>query len=102
MKLKKGDNIIVTAGKHKGETGTITTVLTDKNRVVVGGVNKVKRHKRAKSKNEKGSIIEVEASLHASNVMIIDAKTGKGTRIGKKLVDDKMVRVAKKSGQEIK
>lgn len=102
MKLKKGDNVIVTAGKHKGATGKISTILRDANRVVIDGVNKVKKHIRPKSKTEKGSIVEREAPLHASNVMLVDQKTGKPTRIGKKMVGDSLVRFAKKSGAEIK
>jgi large subunit ribosomal protein L24 len=102
MKLKKGDNVIVTAGKNKGATGKIAKVMTENNRVIVEGVNKAKRHIRAKNKNEKGSIVEREVAFHASNVMIVDPKTGKGTRVGSKLVGDKRVRIAKKSGTELK
>jgi large subunit ribosomal protein L24 len=102
MKLKKGDNVIVKAGKNKGVTGKIAKVFTANNKVIIEGVNKAKRHIRAKNKKEKGSMVEVEVPMHASNVMLIDAKTGKGTRIGKKEVGGKMVRIAKKSGQEIK
>lgn len=90
------------AGKNKGATGKITKVFTATNKVIVDGVNKAKRHIRAKNKKEKGSMVEVEVPMNASNVMLIDAKTGKGTRIGKKEVGGKMVRFAKKSGQEIK
>jgi large subunit ribosomal protein L24 len=102
MTIKKGDNIIVIAGKHKGENGKVVRVLPDANRVIVEGVNKVKRHTKAKSRSEKGQIVEREAAIHASNVMLVDPKGGKQTRVGKKLVDGKMVRFAKKSGQEIK
>jgi large subunit ribosomal protein L24 len=102
MKLKKGDNVIVKAGKNKGATGKISKVFFATDKVIIEGVNKAKRHVRAKNKNEKGSMIEIEVPMHVSNVMIIDTKTGKGTRIGKKEVGGKMVRFAKKSGQEIK
>jgi large subunit ribosomal protein L24 len=102
MKFKKGDNIIVTAGKNKGQKGQIVSVLRDKNRVLVEGINKVKKHIKAKNKDSKGSIVEKEASINASNVMIVDPKTGKPSRIGKKKIGEKMVRIAKKSGQELK
>lgn len=102
MKIKKGDNVIVTAGKNKGEKGQVTKVLAEKNRVLVSGINKVKKHVKAKTKDSKGTIIEIEASINASNVMVVDPKTGTGTRIAKKKVGDKMVRIAKKSGQELK
>lgn len=102
MKLKKGDNVIVITGKHKGAKGPIVRVMTEKGRVIVGGVNKTKRHLKSKGAGKPGSIVEVEASLNASNVMIVDAKTGTGTRIGIKKVADKNVRFAKKSGAELK
>jgi large subunit ribosomal protein L24 len=102
MKLKKGDNVIVISGKTKGEKGKILTVNRETGRVVVEGVNKTKRHIKPRSKTEKGSTIEKEAAMHASNVMLVDEKTGKGTRIGSKIVDGKNVRVAKTSGQTIK
>ncbi len=101
MKIKKGDNIIVIAGKNKGQKGQITRVL-ETGRVIVGGVNKVKKHLKPKTRDQKGSMIEVEASLHASNVMVLDPKTGKQTRIGKKMIGEKRVRIAKASGQELK
>ena len=102
MKIKKGDTVIVIAGKNKGQKGTISKVFADTNRIVVGGVNKIKKHIKAKNKDSKGSIVEVEASINASNVMVVDPKTGKGTRIGKKEIGGKNVRIAKKSGQELK
>jgi large subunit ribosomal protein L24 len=102
MKLKKGDNVIVIAGKTKGQKGKIMAVNTATSRVVMEGVNKTKRHIKPRSKTEKGSTIEKEAAMHVSNVMLIDPKTNKGTRIGKKSIDGKNVRIAKKSGQEIK
>lgn len=102
MKIKKGDNVIVTAGKDKGSKGVVTRVFTATNKVLVAGVQKVTRHQKPKSRGEKGTIIQVESPLHASNVMIVDPKTGKGSRIAKKKVGDAYVRIAKKSGQEIK
>ena len=101
MKLKKNDNVIVITGKDKGQKGKITRVLVSKNKVVVEGVNMMKKHQRPRKSGEKGQMISIAMPLAASNVMIVDPKTGKGSRIGKKKVGDKMVRVAKKSDQEI-
>lgn len=102
MKIKKGDNVIVTAGKNKGQKGIVSKTLPELNRVIIAGVNKVKRHQKPKNKDSKGSVIEMEAPLNASNVMVLDPKSDKPTRIGKKKVGDKFVRIAKKSGQELK
>ncbi|MEJ0002007.1 MAG: 50S ribosomal protein L24 [bacterium] len=101
MKLKKGDNVIIIAGKDKGKSGKIVRVLVEKNKVVVEGANVMKRHQRPKSSNEKGQIIDFSMPLHASNVMIADPKGGKPTRIGKKKVGDKNVRIARGSKQEL-
>lgn len=100
MKFKTGDNVIVISGKDKGKSGKIITIDREADRVVVEGVNMIKRHQKGQSKG-KGQIIEVSAPLHASNVAFIDPKTKKATRIGAKIVKDKKVRVAVKSGQEI-
>ncbi len=102
MKIKKGDNVIIIAGKNKGQKGTVSKVFSATNRVVIAGVNKVKRHQKPKNRNEKGSIIEIEAPINASNVMVVDPKSGKQSRVGTKKVADKNVRIAKKSGQELK
>ncbi len=101
MKLIKGDNVIVIAGKDKGKKGKITKVLPKENKVIIDGLNLVKKHQRPRKSNEKGSIISVSLPIHASNVQIVDPKTGKGSRIGKKKVGDKIVRIARKSNQEI-
>ena len=102
MKLKKGDKVIVTAGKSRGETSTIVRVLVKKNMVLLDGVNLVKRHRRA-GQPGKGQIIDKPMPIHASNVMLADPKTGKPTRIkitrGK---DGARERVAVKSGNSIK
>jgi large subunit ribosomal protein L24 len=101
FKVKKGDEVIVTTGKEKGKKGKITKVITDKSRVIVGGVNMVKRHAKA-SRTEAGGIVEKEASLHVSNVALLDPKSGKATRVGYKTsADGKKVRVAKRSGEVI-
>jgi len=98
MNLKVGDKVIVIAGSNKGREGTIKKVLKDENKLIVEGVNLVKKHQKA-SGQESGGILEIEAPIHASNVMIIDPKTKKPTRIGKKIVKDKKVRIAKKSSE---
>ncbi|KKW25030.1 MAG: 50S ribosomal protein L24 [Candidatus Kaiserbacteria bacterium GW2011_GWB1_52_6] len=103
MKLKKGDKVIVIAGKARGQTSTIVRVLTDKNLVVLDGLNLVKRHRRPSAQNRKGQIIDKPMPIHASNVMLADPKTGKPTRI--KIVRDEKggrTRVAVKSGNELK
>ena len=101
FKLKKGDEVVVIAGKEKGKKGKIVKIITDESRVLVGGVNMVKRHTKP-SRTGAGGIVEKEASLHVSNVMLVDPKTGKGSRVGyKSLEDGRKVRVAKRSGEVI-
>ena len=102
MKLKKGDKVIVIAGKTRGQTGTIARVLPKENRVVLEGVNLVKRHRRATRAGGKGQIVEKPLPMHASNVQLVDPKSGKPTRV-KIVRDEKGVRsrVAIKSGQNI-
>jgi large subunit ribosomal protein L24 len=81
MKLKKGDQVVIIAGKEKGKTGTITKVSPTTNRVVVAGLNMMKKATKPDAQSgEGGGILEKEAPIHASNVMILDPKTGKGTR----------------------
>jgi large subunit ribosomal protein L24 len=101
MKLKKGDNVIIIAGKDKGKKGKITKAMPKENKVIVDGLNMVKKHMRPRRQGEKGSTVSIAMPLNASNVMIADPKTGKPSRIGKKKVGDKFVRVARKSNQEI-
>jgi len=101
MKLKKEDNVIVIAGKEKGKSGKIVRVLVSKNKVVVEGLNVVKKHQRPRKTDEQGTMINVSMPLHVSNVMLIDPKSGKRTRVSKKKVGDKMVRIPKKSNQEV-
>ena len=101
MNFKKGDKVVVISGKDKGKEGTITEVLREKNRVVVEGVNVVKKHVKPNGQDA-GSIEEMEAPIHASNVMIVDPKTKTRTRIGHTTgKDGKKVRVTKKSNQKI-
>lgn len=103
MKLKKGDKVVVIAGKNRGENGTIVRVLPEENRVVLDGINLVKKHRKATRQGGKGQIIEKPMPIHASNVMLADPKSGKPTRI-KFTRDAEGVRsrVAVKSGEELK
>lgn len=100
MKLKTGDNVVVIAGKDKGKEGKIIKTYRDKNKVLVEGVNIATKHIKPNG-GQDGQIIKIERPLDASNVMIIDPKTKKGTRIGHEVVDGKKVRVAKKSNQKL-
>lgn len=101
LKVKKGDRVIVLAGKDKGKRGEVLRALPKENRVVVQGINMIKRHQRA-TQGVEGGIIEREAPIHVSNVAHIDPKTDGATRIGFKVLDDgRKVRFARKSGEVI-
>ena len=101
MNFKKGDKVVVIAGKSKGKQGTILKVLRDENKVLVEGANMVKKHLKPNGEGT-GSIIEVEAPIHASNVMMLDPKTKKPTRIGHTTNKaGKKVRFAKKSNENL-
>ena len=104
--VKKGDTVFVNAGNDKGKTGKVLEVITDKDRVVVEGVNMVSRHTKPSAQAPQGGIIKKEAGIHISNVQLIDPKSTAAkpfpTRIGYKFVDGKKVRYSKKSGEEIK
>jgi len=107
LKIKKGDKVVVLTGKDKGKTGAILRVLPSESRVIVQGVNVVKRH-TAPSRVNAGGIVEKEASIHVSNVAHIDPKDGKPTRVGYKMVDSgakgekpRKVRIARRSGEVI-
>ncbi|OKY54165.1 50S ribosomal protein L24 [Megasphaera cerevisiae] len=102
MHVKKGDAVIVIAGKEKGKKGKVIAVDTAKNRVIVEGLNQVKRHTKPSQNNPQGGIITKEAPIHASNVMLVDPESGKPTRV--KVVqqaDGTKVRTAVKSGKAI-
>jgi len=99
-KIKKGDRVIVLAGKDKGRTGSVTKVLPTENRVVVQGINMVQRHTRPSQGDPQGGIKNKEASLHLSNVAIADAN-GKATRVGFRIDGDTKVRIAKTTGDVI-
>lgn len=99
--IKKGDKVVVLAGKDKGKTGDVTQILRSDRRALVSGVNMVKRHTR-QSQGEAGGIISKEASIDLSNIAIVDPKDGKATRVGYKTLDDgQKVRYAKRSGEVI-
>ena len=101
LKVKKGDKVIVLAGRDKGKTGEILRVMPMESRVLVQGVQMIKRHQRP-TQTTPGGINEFEAPLHASNVALIDPKTSQPTRVGyKKLDDGRKVRFAKRSGEVI-
>ena len=100
-RIRKGDTVVVISGKDKGKTGKISRILVEDEKVVVEGINLVKRHTRPNPKNQQGGIIEKEAPLHASKVMPVDPKTGKGTRVRFKVEGNKKVRLAVKSGEEL-
>jgi large subunit ribosomal protein L24 len=99
-KIKKGDRVVVLAGKDKGRQGTVSKVLPKDSRVVVEGVNMVSRHTKATQADPQGGIKQKEAALHVSNVAIVDSN-GKPTRVGFKIEGDKKVRVAKTTGEVI-
>ena len=102
LHIKKGDTVIVNAGNSKGQTGKVLSVLVEKQRAVVEGVNIVSKSTKPSAQHPQGGIIKQEAPIHISNLNVVDPKTGKGTRIGRKLgADGKLVRYAKKSGEEI-
>jgi large subunit ribosomal protein L24 len=100
-KIRKGDKVIVLAGRDKGRTGEVISVQPTEGRALVRGVNMVKRHQRQTPQNE-GGIISKEASIHLSNIAIADPKDGKPTRVGfKNMNDGRKIRVARRSGVEI-
>ena len=101
MKLKKGDRVIVVAGKDKGKSGDVLKMFPKEDRAVVSGVNVARRHMKQTAAQE-GGIVNKELSIHVSNLAHIDPKDGKATRVGYKVLDDgKKVRVAKRSGEVI-
>ncbi len=103
LHIKKGDTVYVNAGNSRGQTGTVLKVLVKEQRAIVEGVNKVKKHQKPSAKFPQGGIIEMEAPIHISNLNVLDPKTKRPTRIGRRLnAEGKRVRYAKKSGEEIK
>jgi len=103
LHIKKGDIVYVIAGESKGKQGRVLEVLRDKDRAIVEGVNIISKHQKPNSAHPQGGIIKKEAAVHISNLMLIDPKSGKPTRIGRKENSEgKLVRYSKKSGEEIK
>jgi large subunit ribosomal protein L24 len=103
LHIKKGDTVMVNTGNDKGRKGRVLEVNRATDRAIVEGVNMIKKHTKPNAKSPQGGIIEQEAPVHISNLMLVDPKTGEATRVGRKLNDEgKLVRVSKKSGEEIK
>ncbi len=101
-RIRKGDTVYVNAGNDKGKTGKVLSVDPAAQRAIVEGVNVVSKHTKPNAKQPQGGIIKQEAPIHISNLNLIDPQSGKPTRVGFKVEGDKKVRIAKKSGEEIK
>lgn len=102
LKIKKGDQVVVLTGKDKGTKGEVLDVLPEKDRVVVQGINVVKKHQKPTATNPQGGIVNLEKPIHVSNVALADPKDGTPSRVGYKfLKDGKKVRFAKKSGETV-
>ena len=103
LHIKKGDTVYVNAGNDKGKTGRVLSVLVSKNKAIVEGINVVSKSAKPSAKHPQGGIIKMEAPVHVSNLNLLDPKSGKPTRIGRKKDEaGKTVRNKKKSGEEIK
>lgn len=103
LHIKKGDTVYVNAGEDKGKTGKVVKMLVEKQRAIVEGVNMVSKSQKPNAKNPQGGIVKMEAPIHISNLNVVDPKTGKPTRIGRRKDENgKSVRFAKASGEEIK
>lgn len=103
LKIKKNDTVVVLAGEDKGKTGKVQKVLVEKQRAIVEGVNMVTKSTKPSAKHPQGGFVKEEAPIHISNLSLIDPKSGKATRVAIKTAEDgKKVRIAKKSGEEIK
>jgi large subunit ribosomal protein L24 len=100
-KIKKGDKVLVISGSSKGKSGEVLEVIPEKSRLIVADVNIVKKHKKPTNETQ-GGIIEMPAPIHISNVQLLDPKTGAPTRVGRKMVDGKIERYSKKTGEIIK
>jgi large subunit ribosomal protein L24 len=101
MKIKVNDKVKILSGKDKGKVGPVLKVLVEKERVIVEGINKVKKHVKPGTVSKEGGIISIERPVHVSNVMYIDEKGGKPTRLGFKVIDGKKYRISKKSGEVV-
>lgn len=103
LHIKKGDSVEVIAGDSKSQTGTVLSIDRNSSRAIVEGINMVSKHTKPNAQNPQGGIVKQEAAIHISNLMVIEASSGKATRIGRKLDDNKkLVRYSKKTGEIIK
>lgn len=102
LKIKKNDNVVVLAGNDKGKKGRVIEVLVNEGRVLVEGVHIISRHTKPNAATPNGGIVKKEAPIHISNVALVDPKSGAATRVGRKVENGKIVRIAKKSGEVIK
>lgn len=102
MRIKSGDTVVVISGKDKGKKGKVLEVILSKDKVLVEGVNSVTKHQKPNQKNPQGGMVHKEMPIHVSNVMLFDAKAGKGVRVGsKRLENGDKVRISKKTGEQI-
>ena len=102
LKIKKGDRVVVIAGRYKGKVGEVINMYPQEMRAIVQGVHRFKRHMRPTQANPQGGIVEKEGTIHVSNIALVDPKSGKATRVGvKTLKDGSRVRFARKSGEVI-
>ena len=103
INIKKGDTVFVNAGENKGQQGRVLEVIRKTDRAIVEGINLVSKHTKPNAKSPQGGIVKKEASVHISNLMVVDPASGKPTRVGRRLNDKgSLVRYSKKSGEEIK
>ncbi len=102
LHIRRGDTVYVLAGKDKGKTGKVLKVLVEKQRALVEGVNMVSKSAKPSAKNPQGGIIKMEAPIHVSNLSLIDPKSGKPTRVSRRREGKNVIRISKKSGEEIK
>ena len=102
LHIRKGDNVIVLAGRDKGKTGKVQKVLVSEQRAIVEGINMVSKSTKPSAQNPQGGIVKQEAPIHISNLRLIDPKSGKATRVSIKHEGRNVIRIAKKSGEEIK
>lgn len=101
MKIKKGDKVKVISGKDRGKDGKVIRVIPKEDRIVVDGLNQIKKHKKSQKRGQKGERVTISAPMNISNVQLICSKCGKPTRIGHKMISDKKVRICKKCQAEI-